>query len=108
MGRGEEVAVGERGGDQPAPRPVHTAAPRSVAAPLATLLLEGSTVTPPARGIGSDSSLKRGPARLREAARRYGVRLVSLAELEAEASEFALPLPDEILPKRHVPPAPLR
>jgi hypothetical protein len=40
------------------------------------------------------------PARLREAARRYGVRLVSLADLEAEASEFALPLPDEVLPKR--------
>jgi hypothetical protein len=39
------------------------------------------------------------PARLREAARRYGVRLVSLAELEAEASEFALPLPDDVLPK---------
>jgi hypothetical protein len=28
------------------------------------------------------------PARLREAARRYGVRLVPLADLEAEASEF--------------------
>jgi hypothetical protein len=28
------------------------------------------------------------------------VRLVSLADLEAEASEFALPLPDEVLPKR--------
>jgi hypothetical protein len=42
------------------------------------------------------------PARLREAARRYGVRLVSLAALEAEASEFALPLPDELLPKRRV------
>jgi hypothetical protein len=40
------------------------------------------------------------PARLREAARRYGVRLVSLTDLEAEASEFALPLPDEVLPKR--------
>jgi hypothetical protein len=40
------------------------------------------------------------PARLREAARRYGVRLVSLADLEAEAREFALPLPDEVLPKR--------
>jgi hypothetical protein len=39
------------------------------------------------------------PPRLREAARRYGVRLVSLAALEAEASEFALPLPDEVLPK---------
>jgi hypothetical protein len=33
------------------------------------------------------------PAQLREAARRYGVRLVSLADLEAEAHEFALPLP---------------
>ena len=42
------------------------------------------------------------PARLREAARRYGVRLVSLADLEAEAREFALPLADEALPKRHV------
>ena len=40
------------------------------------------------------------PARLREAARRYGVRLVSLAALEAEAGEFALPLPNEILPNR--------
>jgi hypothetical protein len=40
------------------------------------------------------------PARLREAARRYGVRLVSLADLAAEASEFALPLPDAVLPKR--------
>ena len=34
------------------------------------------------------------PARLREAGRRYGVRLVSLADLEAEARELpALPLP---------------
>jgi hypothetical protein len=41
------------------------------------------------------------PPRLREAARRYGVRLVSFAALEAEASEFALPLPNEVLPKRH-------
>ena len=41
------------------------------------------------------------PARLREAARRYEVRLVSLADLEAEAGEFALPLPDEVLPKPH-------
>ena len=40
----------------------------------------------------------RPPARLREAARLYGVRLVSLADLEAEASEFALPLPDDVLP----------
>jgi len=40
------------------------------------------------------------PARLREAARRYGVRLVSLAALEAEAGEFALPLPDEVIPTR--------
>jgi len=40
------------------------------------------------------------PARLREAARRYGVRLVSLAALEAEAGEFALPLPNEIVPNR--------
>jgi hypothetical protein len=39
------------------------------------------------------------PERLREAARRYGVRLLSLADLEAEASEFALPLPDDVLPK---------
>jgi hypothetical protein len=42
------------------------------------------------------------PARLREAARRYRVRLVSLADLEAEVREFALPLPDEVLPPRHV------
>jgi hypothetical protein len=48
------------------------------------------------------------PARIREAARCYGVRLVSLAALEAEASEFALPLPDEVLPKRRVAPALLR
>ena len=41
----------------------------------------------------------RQPTRLREAARRYGVRLVSFADLEAEASEFALPLPDDALPK---------
>ena len=37
------------------------------------------------------------PPRLREAARRYGVRLVSLADIEAEAGEFALPLPDDVL-----------
>lgn len=42
------------------------------------------------------------PARLREAASRYGVRLVALADLEAEAREFALPLSDEVLPKRCV------
>jgi hypothetical protein len=35
--------------------------------------------------------------RLREAARRYGVRIVPLDQLEAEAREFALPLPDEVL-----------
>jgi hypothetical protein len=40
------------------------------------------------------------PARLRQAARRYGVRLVSIGDLEAEARELALPLPDEVLPKR--------
>jgi hypothetical protein len=40
------------------------------------------------------------PARLREAAWRYGVRLVSSAALEAEAREFALPLPDEVIPTR--------
>jgi hypothetical protein len=40
------------------------------------------------------------PARLHEAARRYGVRLVSPAALEAEAGEFALPLPDEVIPTR--------
>jgi hypothetical protein len=45
------------------------------------------------------------PSRLREAARRYGVRLVSLADLQAEASEFALPLPDEILPRLHAGPS---
>jgi hypothetical protein len=33
--------------------------------------------------------------RLREAARHYGVRLASLADLEAEACEFAVPLPDD-------------
>jgi hypothetical protein len=38
------------------------------------------------------------PPRLLEAARRYGVRLVSLADIEAEAGEFALPLPDDVLP----------
>jgi hypothetical protein len=43
-------------------------------------------------------------ARLRQAAQRYGVRLVSLADLEAEAREFALPLPDEVLPKRQAGP----
>jgi hypothetical protein len=48
------------------------------------------------------------PARIREAARRYGVRLVSLSALEAEAGEFALPLPNEVLPKRHAVPARLR
>jgi hypothetical protein len=37
------------------------------------------------------------PARLREAARRYGVRLVSMADVEAEVGEFALPLPDDVL-----------
>ena len=58
--------------------------------------------------VGQPSGSTGPPARLREAARRYGVRLVSLADLEAEASEFALPLPEEILPKRHVPPALLR
>jgi hypothetical protein len=42
------------------------------------------------------------PARVREAARRYGARLVSLSALEAEAGEFALPLPNEALPKRRV------
>jgi hypothetical protein len=39
------------------------------------------------------------PARLRAAARRYGVRIVPFDRLEAEAREFALPLPDEALPK---------
>jgi hypothetical protein len=42
--------------------------------------------------------------RLREAARRYGVRIVPLHQLEVEASEFALPLPDRALPKRQVAP----
>jgi hypothetical protein len=51
--------------------------------------------------LAQEPSRSTGPAaRLREAARRYGVRLVSLADLKAEASEFALPLPDEVLPKR--------
>jgi hypothetical protein len=39
------------------------------------------------------------PALLREAARCYGVRIVPFDRLEAEAREFALPLPDEALPK---------
>jgi hypothetical protein len=42
---------------------------------------------------------------LRDAARHYGVRLVSLDELEAEAREFALPLQEEALPSRHVAPS---
>jgi hypothetical protein len=37
------------------------------------------------------------PARLREAARRYGVPLVPFAALGPEARRFALPLPDEVL-----------
>ena len=37
-------------------------------------------------------------ARLHEAARRYGVRVVPFADLETEASEFALALPDEVIP----------
>jgi hypothetical protein len=48
------------------------------------------------RGSASTGS----QALLREAARRYGVRLVSLTDLESEASEFALQLPDEVLPQR--------
>jgi hypothetical protein len=48
------------------------------------------------------------PVRLREAGRRYGVRLVSLADIEAEASEFALPLPDEVLPTALGPAEPAR
>ena len=40
------------------------------------------------------------PGPLRDAARRYGVRIVSFDRLETEASEFALSLPDEALPKR--------
>jgi hypothetical protein len=40
------------------------------------------------------------PTRLREAARRHGVRIVPFDRLEAEAREFALPLPDEALPER--------
>src|SRR5918995_7393642 len=45
------------------------------------------------------------PARLREAALRYGVRLRSLAHIQAQASEFALPLPDDVLPKPNSAPA---
>jgi hypothetical protein len=41
--------------------------------------------------------------RLRAAAGRYGVRIVPLHQLEAEASEFALPLPDQALPKASTP-----
>lgn len=40
------------------------------------------------------------PARLSQAAHRYGVRLVSLADLEGEARAFASPLPDEVIPER--------
>jgi hypothetical protein len=39
------------------------------------------------------------PSPLREAARRYDVRIVPFDRLEAEAREFALPLPDEAQPK---------
>jgi hypothetical protein len=49
----------------------------------------------PVRSTGSQ-------VRLGEAAGRYGVRLVPLADLEAEAREFALPLPHELLPERRV------
>jgi hypothetical protein len=42
---------------------------------------------------------------LHDAARRYGVRLVSLAELEDEARQFALPLPEEALPSPHAAPS---
>jgi hypothetical protein len=48
------------------------------------------------------------PARLGQAARRYGVRIVPLDHLEAEAGEFALPLPDEALPKRRATSRPRR
>jgi hypothetical protein len=44
------------------------------------------------------------PAPLRAAARRYGVRIVPPDRLAAEASEFALPLPDEALPDRKAAP----
>jgi hypothetical protein len=52
----------------------------------------------PSRSRGSVVSL-------RDAARRYGVRVVSLAELEGEARRFALPLPEEVLPARHAAPS---
>jgi hypothetical protein len=39
-----------------------------------------------------------------EAARRYGVRLVPLAQLETEARRFGLPLSEEDLPRRKAPP----
>jgi hypothetical protein len=39
------------------------------------------------------------PARLHEAARRYGVRVVPFGDLGNEASEFALALPDEVIPQ---------
>jgi len=42
--------------------------------------------------------------RLRDAGRRYGVRIVPLDRLEAEAREFALPLTDEVLPERRAAP----
>jgi hypothetical protein len=44
------------------------------------------------------SGSARARGRLREAALRYGVRLVSPDDLDAEAAEFALPLPGEVLP----------
>jgi hypothetical protein len=47
------------------------------------------------------------PARLREAARRYRVRIVPPDRLKAEASEFALPLPDEALPPHRTATAPV-
>lgn len=51
--------------------------------------------------LAHQPSRSAGPSpRLREAARRYGVRIVPLARLGAEAGEFALPLPDDVLPKR--------
>lgn len=46
--------------------------------------------------------------RLRDAARRYGVRIVPLDQLEAEAREFALPLPREALPAGRDAPSPAR
>ena len=68
----------------------------------------GAFATEAARTGAAVIAVDRSPgscARTEHSARRYGVRLVPLADLEAEASEFALPLPDEVLPKLRVGPS---